>query len=66
MAAFFGKNISSQLLHYLESHVWDRNWDIFKVKESIYVGFKFIHIIQIHDIYATRGILYFFNFNSET
>ena len=25
MAAFFGKSLLSQLLHYLESHVWCQN-----------------------------------------
>ena len=28
MAAFFGESLLSQLLHYLESHVWSQNWDI--------------------------------------
>ena len=28
MAAFFGKSLLSQLVHYLESDVWSQNWGI--------------------------------------
>ena len=48
MAAFFGKGLLSQLLHYLDS-IFGVKIRVIRVKESIYVGFKLIHIIQIQD-----------------
>ena len=48
MAALFGRKLISQFLHYLESMVGIK---IRKpnVIESIYIGFKLIHVIGIQD-----------------
>ena len=43
MAAFFGKSLLVQLLHYLKA-MFGVKIRIFKVKESIYVDFKLTHI----------------------